>query len=225
MDRRPADVAGMFDAVAERYDVVNTLMTFGQDRRWRSVVAREVGIRAGERVLDVAAGTGASSVPFRRMGATVVACDFSTGMLRVGRAKHPELCFVAGDALALPFADGRFDAVTISFGLRNVADVTAALAELARVTRRGGRLVVLETSAPLRQPLRGVHGVYVQRVLPRIARRAASNVPAYAYLAESAAAWPSPQELADTIATTGWSQVTWRQLLFGAVAVHRAQRG
>jgi demethylmenaquinone methyltransferase/2-methoxy-6-polyprenyl-1,4-benzoquinol methylase len=224
LDRRPEQVAGMFDAIAERYDRMNAVMTFGQERRWRRTVLDALAPAVGDRVLDLAAGTGASSLPFAERGARVVACDFSIGMLAVGRRDHPELTFVAGDALHLPFADAAFDAVTISFGLRNVADVPAALAELARVTRRGGRLVVLETSAPLSRPLRAGHDLYVDRVLPRLARLVTGTGDAYAYLAESVGAWPGPHELARTVADAGWTAVGWRQLMFGAVALHTATR-
>jgi demethylmenaquinone methyltransferase / 2-methoxy-6-polyprenyl-1,4-benzoquinol methylase len=222
LDRQPREVAQMFDAVADRYDRMNAVMTMGQERRWRGVVARALAIRPGDRVLDLAAGTGASSVPIDGMGAHAVACDFSLGMLEVGHRRHPQLAFVAGDALKLPFRDNAFDAVTISFGLRNVADLDLALRELARVTRSGGRLVVLETSAPLRQPLRAGHRVYVDRVLPRLARLIASDGEAYEYLAESVGEWPGPAPLAERITAAGWSSVSWRQLLMGAVALHIA---
>src|SRR5581483_3294899 len=132
LDREPQEVARMFDAVADRYDRMNAVMTMGQERRWRGIVARTLAAGRGDRVLDLAAGTGASSLPLASAGADVVACDFSFGMLRVGHARHRALRFVAGDALRLPFGDGVFDAVTISFGLRNVADVAAALREMAR---------------------------------------------------------------------------------------------
>jgi demethylmenaquinone methyltransferase/2-methoxy-6-polyprenyl-1,4-benzoquinol methylase len=222
LDRRPGDVARMFDAVADGYDRMNAVMTFGQERRWRDIVARELSLRPGDRVLDLAAGTGASSVPFQEVGASVVACDFSQGMLAVGRRQHPQLDLVAGDALRLPFRDGAFDAVTISFGLRNVADVDAALRELARVTRPRGRLVVLETSAPLRQPLRAGHRMYVEHLLPRLARLVSSDAEAYAYLAESVGAWPAPEALARRVTAAGWSVARWRQLMAGAVALHSA---
>jgi demethylmenaquinone methyltransferase/2-methoxy-6-polyprenyl-1,4-benzoquinol methylase len=224
LDRQPGDVAKMFDAVADRYDRMNAIMTMGQERRWRGVVARALGVTAGDRVLDLAAGTGASSVSIEALGAHAIACDFSQGMLAVGRSRHPQLSFVAGDALRLPFRDQAFDAVTISFGLRNVADVELALTELARVTRPGGRLVILETSAPLRQPLRAGHDVYVDRVLPRLAKLVASNGEAYEYLAESVGAWPAPAALAERISAAGWSSVSWKQLLLGAVAMHAAVR-
>ena len=224
LDKRPADVARMFDAVAERYDAMNAVMTFGQERRWRRVVARAVAAAPGLRVLDLAAGTGASSTPFAAAGAMTVACDFSAGMLAEGRRRHPQLTFVAGDALRLPFRDASFDATTISFGLRNVAGVESALAELGRVTRPGGRLVVLETSTPPAAPLRAAHGVYVDHVLPRVARLFASDPEAYHYLAESAGAWLTQPELADAIRGAGWEQVGWQDLMFGAVAMHTARR-
>jgi demethylmenaquinone methyltransferase/2-methoxy-6-polyprenyl-1,4-benzoquinol methylase len=224
LDRQPGEIASMFDAVADRYDRMNAVMTLGQERRWRGVVARALAIRPGDVILDLAAGTGASSVPIAALGAHAVACDFSQGMLEVGRRRHPGLEFIAGDALRLPFRDEAFDAVTISFGLRNVADVDLALRELARVTRPGGRLVVLETSAPLRQPLRAGHDLYVDRVLPRLARLVASNGEAYSYLAESVGDWPAPAALAAQIGAAGWSAVSWRQLLLGAVALHSGTR-
>jgi demethylmenaquinone methyltransferase/2-methoxy-6-polyprenyl-1,4-benzoquinol methylase len=224
LDRQPRDVAQMFDAVADRYDRMNAVMTMGQERRWRRVVASELGVAAGDRVLDLAAGTGASSLPIAALGVRAVACDFSLGMLSVGRTRHPGLEFVAGDALHLPFADGAFDAVTISFGLRNVANVDVALQELARVTRPGGTLVVLETSAPLRQPFKAGHRLYVDRLLPKLARLIASNSEAYDYLAESVGDWPPPAVLGERITGAGWSSVSWRQLLLGAVALHRAVR-
>lgn len=215
----------MFDAVADRYDRMNAVMTMGQERRWRGIVAGTLAVRRGDRVLDIAAGTGASSLPLAAAGVDVVACDFSFGMLRVGQGRHPQLRFVAGDALRLPFRDETFDAVTISFGLRNVADVEVALREMARVTRPGGRLVVLETSSPHGALLRAGHRVYVERVLPRLARLVSSDAAAYDYLAESVADWPAPAVLADRLASTGWQRVGWRPLLLGAVALHSAVRG
>lgn len=210
----------MFDDVAERYDRMNAVMTFGQERRWRRVVASALVVGRGDTVLDLAAGTGASSVTIGDTGARVVACDFSQGMLAVGRRRHPDLAMVAGDALRLPFADRSFDAVSISFGLRNVADVDQALAELARVAKPSARLAVLETSAPNGGPLRAGHHFYVERLMPRLARLVSSNSAAYAYLAESVDAWPSPPDLAERIESAGWSAVSWRPLLLGAVALH-----
>ena len=224
LDRQPRDVARMFDAVADNYDRTNAVMTGGQERRWRRIVADTLAISAGDRVLDLAAGTGASSASLQERGASVVACDFSQGMLAVGRRRQATVRFVAGDALHLPFADAAFDAVTISFGLRNFVDVDGALRELARVTKPGGRIAILETSAPRRQPMRAGHHFYVRRVMPRIAKLVATNSEAYEYLAESMAAWPTPDALADRITAAGWERVEWRQLLLGAVALHSGLR-
>src|SRR5690606_5194219 len=198
--------------------------SFGQDRWWRNAVVRAVDPRLGERVLDLAAGTGASSLPLERDGAFVVPADFSWGMLREGARVRPGLPYVAADALRLPFGDGVFDAVTISFGLRNVSDVDVALAEMLRVTRPGGRLVVCEFSRPVFGPFRRLYLEYLMRALPAVARRVSSNPESYVYLAESIQAWPSQRELARRIAGAGWSQVGWRNLSGGIVALHRAIR-
>lgn len=225
LDKRPSDVAAMFDGVAQRYDVTNFVLSLGQERRWRGQVLRALALRPGERALDLAAGTGTSARVFADGGAEVVACDFSLGMLRVGaRRPHPKVRFVAGDAVALPFADTAFDAVTISFGLRNVADPDAALRELLRVTRPAGRIVVCEFSVPVWAPFRAVYARYLSRALPRIARRVASNPDAYAYLAESIGAWPDQAGLAARLAASGWTEVAWRNLSGGIVALHRARR-
>jgi demethylmenaquinone methyltransferase/2-methoxy-6-polyprenyl-1,4-benzoquinol methylase len=215
----------MFDGVAERYDRTNGLLSLGRTRAWRAGVHRAVDPRPGQRILDLAAGTGTSSVSLWRAGAAVYPVDFSLGMLRAGRRRLPHLPFLAGDALALPFGDGVFDAVTISFGLRNVADVDAALREMARVTRSGGRLVVCEFSRPALAPLRTVYTEYLMRALPPVARRVSSNPDAYVYLAESIRAWPDQAALAARIGGAGWTGVQWRDLTGGIVALHRATRG
>lgn len=215
----------MFDFVADRYDLTNDLLALGQTRRWRSAVVRAVAPRRGERILDLAAGTGTSSVPFAKAGAFVVPCDFSLGMLEVGRRRQPDLAFTAGDALALPFAAGVFDAVTISFGLRNVNNVDQALRELARVTRPGGRLIVCEFSHPTHRIFRRIYLNYLMRALPAVARRISSNPDAYVYLAESIRAWPDQQALAKVVAAQGWSGVRFRSLTGGIVALHLATRG
>jgi demethylmenaquinone methyltransferase / 2-methoxy-6-polyprenyl-1,4-benzoquinol methylase len=233
LDKRPAEVAAMFDALAVRYDLLNDILSMGQVRLWRRAVARVLGARAGERVLDLAAGTGTSTVTFAASGAECVACDFSLGMLRVGKAQvekaqagvaGKKLSFAAGDALRLPFRDRSFDAVTISFGLRNVAGARDALAEMLRVTRPGGRLVVCEFSTITVQPLDMLYRRYLTGILPAIARRAARNPEAYEYLAESIADWPAQRELAGLIREAGWSAVRWRDLSLGVVAVHIARR-
>lgn len=218
----PKDVASMFDHVAARYDLTNDVLSLGQDRHWRREVVRAVAAKPGQRVLDLAAGTGTSSLPFQRAGATVVSSDFSLGMLSEGRHRFPDLPFVAGDATALPFADDTFDAVTISFGLRNVVDIDAALIEMRRVAKPGGRLVVCEFSHPTWGPFRTAYLEYLMRALPPIARRVSSAPEAYVYLAESIRAWPTQPELAARIASCGWSRPAWRNLSGGIVALHRA---
>ena len=223
-DKQPHEVAAMFDDVAERYDLTNDVLSLGQTRLWRRAVAQAVAARPGERVLDLAAGTGSSSLPFAAGGAQVVAADFSLGMLRVGKRAHPALDLLAGDALRLPFADAAFDAVTISFGLRNVSDVDAALTEMARVTRPGGRLVICEFSHPTWAPFRTVYTEYLMRALPSVARRVSSNPDAYVYLAESIRAWPDQQALSRRVAASGWTAVGWRNLSGGIVALHRAAK-
>jgi len=222
LEKKPHEVAAMFDRVAKRYDVTNTVMALAQDRRWRRATRTALDLRPTDRCLDLAAGTAVSTVELAKSGADVVACDFSIGMLREGLNRDVPL--VAGDALHLPFADGSFDAVTISFGLRNVADTQAALREMARVTKPGGRLVVCEFSQPTWAPFRTTYTEYLMRALPEVARRVSSNPEAYVYLAESIRAWPDQPALATTIAAAGWHKVAWRNLTGGIVALHRAIR-
>ncbi|OPC81559.1 bifunctional demethylmenaquinone methyltransferase/2-methoxy-6-polyprenyl-1,4-benzoquinol methylase [Embleya scabrispora] len=224
LDKQPREVASMFDAVAARYDLTNTVLSMGQDRSWRKAVARAVDARPGERVLDLAAGTGTSSLPFRDAGADVVPCDFSVGMLREGKRRHPELPFTAGDATRLPFRDATFDAVTISFGLRNVNDTEGALREMLRVTRPGGRLVVCEFSRPTWAPFETVYVEYLMRALPSVATAVSSNPDAYVYLAESIRAWPDQAGLAAIVRRAGWERAAWRNLTGGVVALHRGFR-
>jgi demethylmenaquinone methyltransferase/2-methoxy-6-polyprenyl-1,4-benzoquinol methylase len=231
LDKKPAEVAAMFDALAGRYDLMNDLLSMGQVRLWRKSVQRILRVGPGDRVLDLAAGTGTSSVSFAASGADVVACDFSLGMLQAGQARlaksdplrektRGRVSFAAGDALNLPFKDGAFDAVTISFGLRNVHGTREALAEMRRVTRPGGRLVVCEVSTITVEPLDMLYRRYLTGVLPAIARRAARNPEAYEYLSESIKDWPSQRELADVIRAAGWSAVKWRDLSLGVVSIH-----
>ena len=215
----------MFDAVSKRYDVTNDVLSLGQDRRWRREVIAAVDPRPGELVLDLAAGTGTSSEPFAAAGARVVPCDFSIGMLSVGKQARSALPFVAGDGTRLPFADDTFDAVTISFGLRNIVDPAAGLREMARVTRPGGRLVVCEFSHPTWAPFRTVYVEYLMRALPPVARAVSSSPDAYVYLAESIRAWPDQPRLAAMIADADWTGVEWRDLSGGIVTLHRATAG
>ncbi|WP_280380699.1 demethylmenaquinone methyltransferase [Nocardia wallacei] len=220
LDKQPHEVASMFDGVAKRYDLTNTVISGGQDRYWRWATRRVLHLRPGERVLDLAAGTGVSTLEFSKSGAWCVATDFSQGMLAAGRFRKVPM--VAGDATALPFADAVFDAVTISYGLRNVSDPDAALREMLRVTKPGGRLVVAEFSTPVFAPFRTLYMEYVMKALPRVARAVSSNPDAYVYLAESIRAWPNQPQLALRIADAGWSAVKWRNLTGGIVALHRA---
>jgi demethylmenaquinone methyltransferase/2-methoxy-6-polyprenyl-1,4-benzoquinol methylase len=224
LDKQPTDVRRMFDAVARRYDLTNDVLSLGQDRRWRRDVISAVDPQRGELVLDLAAGTGTSSQPFADRGATVVPCDFSLGMLKVGKQARPALPFTAGDGTRLPFADDTFDAVTISFGLRNIVDPVAGLREMRRVTRPGGRLVVCEFSHPTYRPLRTAYLEYLMKALPAIARSVSSSPDAYVYLAESIRAWPDQQGLADLVADAGWQAPAWRNLSGGIVALHRATK-
>jgi demethylmenaquinone methyltransferase/2-methoxy-6-polyprenyl-1,4-benzoquinol methylase len=225
LEKDPAEVAAMFDEVAARYDLTNAVLSLGQDRGWRTAVRDALALRPGDRVLDLAAGTATSSAALAQTGAEVVGCDFSLGMLRVGKkAGHRGVELVAGDALRLPFADASFDAVTISFGLRNTADRGLALRELLRVTRPGGRLVVCEFSHPTWAPFRTVYVEYLMKALPAVARRVSSDPAAYSYLAESIRAWPAQAELAADLQTAGWESVAWRDLTGGIVALHRGTR-
>ncbi len=214
----------MFDGVASKYDLTNTVLAFGQDRGWRRATRAALGLLPGEQVLDVGAGTGVSTEELALSGAYAVGVDLSIGMLRAGRRSRPTVPLLAGDALRLPFADATFDAVTISFALRNVVDTDAALREMARVTRPGGRLVVCEFSSPTNPAFRTVYLSYLMRSLPAVARTVASNPDAYEYLAESIRAWPDQAGLAGRIADAGWSRVAWRNLTGGIVALHRAVR-
>jgi demethylmenaquinone methyltransferase/2-methoxy-6-polyprenyl-1,4-benzoquinol methylase len=222
LDKDPHEVASMFDAVARRYDITNTVLSLGQDRFWRRATRRALDVGAGDAVLDLAAGTAVSTEELARSGAWCVAADFSVGMLLAGSARAVPK--VAADATRLPFGEGTFDAVTISFGLRNVVDHEAGLREMARVTKPGGRLVVCEFSTPTNALFGTAYKEYLMQALPRVARAVASNPEAYVYLAESIRAWPDQAELARRIKRAGWSGVRWRNLTGGIVALHAATR-
>ncbi len=223
LEKRHGEVAAMFDRVAGRYDLANDVLSLGQDRAWRRLVLRATDPRPGQLILDLAAGTGTSSQPFADAGATVIPTDLSLGMLTVGKRRLPGLSFVAGDALRLPYADASFDAVTVSFGLRNVEDPRSALAEMLRVTRPGGVLVVCEFSTPTWRPFRLIYANYLVAALPKLARVISSNPAAYEYLAESIQAWPDQAGLAALIEGSGWRQVEWQNASGGIVALHRAR--
>jgi demethylmenaquinone methyltransferase / 2-methoxy-6-polyprenyl-1,4-benzoquinol methylase len=218
-------VQAMFDRVAPRYDLANTVLSLGQDARWRRVTAGAAA-PAGARVLDVAAGPGNVARELVRQGAAeVTALDLSFNMLWEGAREQPDgITWVNGDALALPFEDATFDAVTISFGLRNVPDPQAALAEFARVLRPGGRAVVCEFSDPTWAPFRHVYRRYLVGALPRVAQLVSSSAPAYRYLADSILAWPDRVTLAGWMRDAGFDEVKVRDLSGGIVAVHRGVR-
>lgn len=225
LGKDPSRVSGMFDEVAAGYDRTNTVLSLGNDRLWRIATTRAIAPRPGQRILDLAAGTGASSVAIARSGAEVVAGDFSPGMITEGRRRHghvPNVTFVEADAMALPFADDEFDVVTISFGLRNVNDPKKALAEMLRVTAPGGRLVVCEFSHPQNAAFAGLYRFYNDRILPTVARTVSSNADAYDYLNESIKDWPDQVTLSSWIRDAGWTRVAHRDLTFGIVALHRA---
>ena len=233
LGKDPRRVSGMFDQVAKGYDRTNTVLSLGNDQLWRVATTRAVAPRPGQRILDLAAGTGASSVSLARSGAEVVAADFSPGMIAEGERRHgtrapgggiPNLSFVQADATALPFEDDGFDAVTMSFGLRNVNEPKKALAELLRVTKPGGRLVVCEFSHPPSRTFNGLYRFYNDRILPGVARAVSSNAEAYDYLNESIKDWPDQRTLSGWIREAGWTDVAYRNLSFGIVALHRARK-
>ncbi|MDQ1135850.1 demethylmenaquinone methyltransferase/2-methoxy-6-polyprenyl-1,4-benzoquinol methylase [Microbacterium sp. SORGH_AS 1204] len=227
LGKDPQRVSGMFDQVAAAYDRTNSVLSLGNDRLWRVATLRAVAPKKGERILDLAAGTGTSSMAFVPSGAHVVAADFSRGMIAEGRRRHgdvPNLEFVQADATDLPFADGEFDAVTMSFGLRNVNDPRRALRELRRVTRPGGRIVVCEFSHPPSPAFNGLYRFYNDRVLPLVAKAVSSNAEAYDYLNESIRDWPDQPTLARWMRDSGWEDVAYRNLSFGIVALHRGIR-
>jgi demethylmenaquinone methyltransferase/2-methoxy-6-polyprenyl-1,4-benzoquinol methylase len=220
LSKDPDEVAAMFDGVAKRYDLVNDLLSLGRTKAWRKAATKIIAPAPGMQILDLAAGPGSSSEPLHKAGATVFATDFSEGMLAVGRKTRPYLNFSKADALNLPFEANRFDVVTISYGLRNTVDYPKALAEALRVTKLGGRMVVVEFSHPTWRPFRTIYTEYLMKALPAIARKTSSNPDAYIYLAESIRAWPDQQGLANAMEKAGWGQISWKNLTGGVVAVH-----
>lgn len=220
MDKKPLDVARMFDQVGEKYDITNTVLSFGQDRRWRTITRQRLNLQPGEKVLDLAAGTAVSTEELAKSGAWCIACDFSLGMLAAGAKRDlPKVC---GDGMQLPFADNTFDAVTISYGLRNIHDFEAGLREMARVTKPGGRLTVAEFSTPVVPVFKQIYMNYLMRALPAIAKVLSSNPESYEYLADTIRAWPNQEQLARVINNNGWSECGWRNLSLGIVALHSA---
>jgi demethylmenaquinone methyltransferase/2-methoxy-6-polyprenyl-1,4-benzoquinol methylase len=223
LSKSPEQVSKMFDDVAHAYDKTNDLLSFGQAKLWRKKVLEKVDPQSGEKILDIAAGTGTSSMALKLPGVEVVAADFSKGMLAEGKKRYPELEFVFADAMKLPFKNNEFDVVTMSFGLRNVQDRDKALGEFLRVLKPGGRLVICEFSH-----VPGLLGVfyraYLTLILPLVSRLASKTPDAYSYLSESIVAWPKQAELAKDIAKAGFSKTQWKNLSFGVVAIHSAIR-
>jgi demethylmenaquinone methyltransferase / 2-methoxy-6-polyprenyl-1,4-benzoquinol methylase len=225
LNKDPDDVSKMFDDVAHRYDFLNDLLSLGRTKAWRRVVTAIISPKAGMKILDIAAGTGSSSKPLVDKGADVIALDFSEGMLAAGRKRHKNIKFQQGDALKLPFDENTFDVTTISFGLRNTSDTTAALKEALRVTKKSGRIVVCEFSHPTNKAFRFIYLKYLMRALPVIAKKISKNPAAYIYLAESIQAWPNQSSLAQVMRQAGWETVSWQDLTFGIVAVHIGYKG
>ena len=223
LGKDPSSVSAMFDEVASAYDKTNDLLSLYQSRLWRRSLKAAVAPKSGERILDIAAGTGTSSMALRVPGAEVVAADFSQGMIAEGKKRYPDLEFVFADAMKLPFKKPEFHAVTMSFGLRNVQDHKVALGEFHRVILPGGRLVICEFSR-VRGLLGALYRWYLRNVLPIVARLLSKNPEAYSYLADSIEAWPSQDELAQDIRDAGFSDVSYRNLPFGIVAIHTGFR-
>jgi demethylmenaquinone methyltransferase/2-methoxy-6-polyprenyl-1,4-benzoquinol methylase len=224
LSKSPAAVSAMFDEVASAYDRTNDLLSFYQSRLWRRVLRSEVAPKAPMRILDIAAGTGTSSMALLAEGVEVVAADFSKGMLAEGKKRYPQLEFVFADAMKLPFEEASFDVVTMSFGLRNVADHKVALKEFFRVLKPTGRLVICEFSH-VSGFLGRLYRWYLRNVLPVVAKLVSSNPQAYSYLSESIEDWPKQQELKDDISAAGFDSASYRNLTFGIVAIHRGLKG
>jgi len=214
----PADgVRRMFDRIAPVYDAMNRVMTAGLDRRWRAITVEET-VRHGDRVLDACCGTGDLAIAARERGATVVGLDFSERMLDRARQKDGAIEWVQGDVLALPFEDGSFDAVTVGFGVRNVADLEAGVRELRRVLRDGGRLGILEITTP-RGALAPFYRVWFDRIVPLLGKVLPGG-DAYTYLPASVRRFPPPAELAALLERGGFAAVRFRLFAGGIVALH-----
>ncbi len=221
-------VRAMFGQVAGRYDLMNRLMTFGQDVRWRRFVIGRADLRPGDRLLDLATGTGdlALDALAQTAGLRVAGADFTVEMMRVGRRRPGALGvnWLAADALALPFADASFDAVIQGYLLRNLVDIPTALAEQYRVLRPGGRVVVLETSPPPPSPVRPLVNAHLRYGIPLLSRLASGSPEAYGYLLATTARFRSPSELVTLLHDAGFEQVQWRSFMFGTQAVHWARK-
>ncbi|HEY6875030.1 MAG TPA: bifunctional demethylmenaquinone methyltransferase/2-methoxy-6-polyprenyl-1,4-benzoquinol methylase UbiE [Candidatus Dormibacteraeota bacterium] len=221
-ERDPAAVRSMFDRIAHRYDLVNTVLSFGTDGGWRSRAARETGLTAGGSALDVACGSGKLTSELARIaGASgrVVGLDFSPEMLEVARANRPDLEFMEGDALNLPFDDGSFDASTIAFGLRNLADPVRGLREMSRVVKPGGRAVVLEFVRPPGGPIGASYRLYLRTLLPVLGGAISGQPAAYRYLSDTVDSYRTPDELREMARAASWTQVKFIPLAAGTVGI------
>jgi demethylmenaquinone methyltransferase / 2-methoxy-6-polyprenyl-1,4-benzoquinol methylase len=230
-DKSSAKVAGMFDAIAGRYDLLNSLLSWGLDRRWRRLAIASLQLTGRERLLDVCAGTADVAIRGARSGAAhVVGVDFSGAMLVHGleKVKHADLAprvqLVQGDATSLPVADATVDAVTIAFGIRNVQRPEVACRELFRVLRSGGRLAILEFGVPHWAPFRLIYRWYFHQIVPRIGSAVSRHGEAYTYLPESVDAFKFGDEFARILNVSGFSQVKARPLMFGAVYLYTGQK-
>ena len=225
LNKDPDDVSKMFDGVANRYDILNDLLSLGRTKAWRKVVTSIIGPKPGLKILDIAAGTGSSTRPLVDAGADVIALDFSAGMIEIGRKRHKDIKFVQGDALNLPFEENVFDVTTISFGLRNTSNIDSALKDSLRVTKSGGKIVIAEFSHPSNSIFRFIYLNYLMKAIPIISKKISKNPDAYVYLAESIRAWPNQEGLASKMRDAGWKSVAWQDLTFGIVAVHIGFKG
>ena len=223
LGKKPEEVAAMFTDVAKGYDITNAVLSGGNASLWRIATVKAIDPQPGEKILDIAAGTGTSSAAIAKSGAEVIALDFSPGMLEQGRKRHPDITFVEGDAEALPFPPKTFDAVTISFGLRNVNNPQIAIGEMYRVLKPGGRVVICEFSHPDRALIRGGYKAYLKYVMPAIAKVTSSHPDAYTYLMDSINDWPNQSVLAQWLRAAGFTRVAYRNLTGGIVALHRAK--
>lgn len=215
-------VRAMFDRIARVYDRMNAVMTAGMDARWRARAADIAAVTAGDRVLDVATGTGDLAIELHGrvgVGGEVVGLDFSDGMLELARAKAPEIRFEQGSALELPYADGEFAAATVGFGARNFSDLGRGLAEMRRVVRPGGRVVVLEITTPQRPPLSWFFRFWFDSAVPALGRLAGDS-DAYTYLPNSVRRFPGPSELGRELVTAGLTDVRWVLTAGGIIAIH-----
>lgn len=220
-ERDPAAVRRMFDRIAARYDLLNTVLSFGADGRWRRIAAQATALTTRDRALDIACGSGKLTAELGRLAAQglVVGLDFSAGMLAVAARAEPSLVFVRGDGLRLPFSDAAFDAVTVAFGLRNFADPCLGLREMRRVLRPGGRAVVLEFVKPRPGAVGAAYRAYLVHVLPRLGGWISGQPQAYRYLSDTVDSYRTPAELVGLAASAGWRDPAIRLLNVGTVSV------